>query len=114
MEKKQNPDDPSQKKSINEYARYSNFSIQMIAVIVLGTYCGIKLDQYLSLKFPVFTLVLSLLSVVFAVYLVIRIVSHPAGGHNPQKSGTTPIVNSGQAGRSENIGDKKNMEPGIH
>lgn len=46
---------------------------QMGAIIFLGMYGGIKLDEYLGLKkFPVFTLVLSLLSVFGAIYMVIK------------------------------------------
>jgi hypothetical protein len=44
----------------------------MIAIIVLGTFGGLKLDSWLELSFPVFTLVLSVLSVVLAVYYAIK------------------------------------------
>ena len=45
----------------------------MGAIIFLGMFGGIKLDQALGLKkFPVFTLVLSLASVFLAIYFAIK------------------------------------------
>jgi hypothetical protein len=44
----------------------------MAVIILAGTFGGIKLDSKLHLKFPVFTVALSFLSVVFAMYLVIK------------------------------------------
>jgi F0F1-type ATP synthase assembly protein I len=60
------------KKQLNDYARYSGMAIQMIAIILLGVLGGIKLDEFLSIKFPIFTLVLTLLSVFLAMFFVIR------------------------------------------
>ncbi len=44
----------------------------MIAIIVGGTMGGIQLDKWLQLKFPIFTLVLMLLSVFLAIYYFIK------------------------------------------
>ena len=60
------------KNSLNSYAKYSNIAIQMLVIILLGVFGGFKLDQWLELKFPVFTVILSLLSVVLAIYLVTK------------------------------------------
>jgi F0F1-type ATP synthase assembly protein I len=47
-----------------------------MGVVIAGcTIGGFKLDQWLNLKFPIFTLVLSLLGVSAAIYLLIRTVS---------------------------------------
>jgi len=43
----------------------------MGAVIFVATWAGVKLDDYLDLKIPVFTLLFSLLSVVLAMYYFI-------------------------------------------
>jgi F0F1-type ATP synthase assembly protein I len=43
----------------------------MIIIIVCGTFGGLYLDNYLNVK-PLFTVLLSLLSVVFAIYLGIK------------------------------------------
>jgi F0F1-type ATP synthase assembly protein I len=45
---------------------------QMAAIIVGGVLAGIEVDKWLQLKIPVFTLVLTLLSVFLAIYYFIR------------------------------------------
>jgi hypothetical protein len=54
------------------YAKYSTMAIQMIVVVCLGVFGGIKLDHWLKFGFPIFTLSLSVLSVFAAVYLSIK------------------------------------------
>jgi hypothetical protein len=46
--------------------------IQMAAIITGGTLGGIEIDKKLNLKFPVFTLSLTLLSVFLAIYYFIK------------------------------------------
>lgn len=46
--------------------------IQMAAIITGGVMGGIELDKWLSFKIPVFTLVLTLLSVFLAIYYFIK------------------------------------------
>jgi|WetSurSiteA1Bulk_404760.scaffolds.fasta_scaffold00175_3 hypothetical protein len=55
-------------KSLNDYAKYSNLAIQMVVIILIGVIGGMKLDQWLKPGFPVFTVVLSFLSVLLALY----------------------------------------------
>lgn len=64
--------DKKPKNKFNNYVRYSNLAIQMVVIIVAGTFGGFKLDEYLNWGFPVFTLVLSLGSVIIAIYLAIK------------------------------------------
>ena len=72
MELKKPTDQPKATKNLKEYARYSNLGIQMIVVILLGVFGGIKLDKWLHLKFPVFTVVLSFTGVVLGIYIGLR------------------------------------------
>lgn len=44
----------------------------MLVIILAGVFGGIKLDQWLELTTPVFTIILSILSVVLAMYYVTR------------------------------------------
>ncbi|MBN1949671.1 MAG: AtpZ/AtpI family protein [Bacteroidales bacterium] len=44
----------------------------MAAIILLGTFGGIKLDALIKWSFPVFTVGLSLLSVIFAMYFMLK------------------------------------------
>jgi F0F1-type ATP synthase assembly protein I len=59
------------KQGLNNYARYSSIAFQMAAIILLGVFGGYKLDQWLHLK-PLFTIILSLLSVVISIYIVTK------------------------------------------
>lgn len=70
-----NPKIKPKKKPLNEYARYSAMGFQMAAIIFLCTWAGVRLDEYLQLSIPVFTLVLSLASVVLSLYYFIRGIS---------------------------------------
>jgi len=67
------PADPG--KGLNQYARYSGMAFQMMAIIVAGAFGGLKLDQWLSAK-PVFTVILSILSIIFAIYFMVRDLLH--------------------------------------
>jgi len=44
----------------------------MIAIMLAGTFGGIKIDRWLELEFPVFTVILSVLSVVLAIYYAVK------------------------------------------
>ena len=72
MATNQDQQTPSKQKLPNSYMRYANMGFQMAAIIGLGVWGGIKLDGITHLKFPVFTIVLSLFSVMAAIYFVIR------------------------------------------
>jgi hypothetical protein len=57
---------------MDKYSDWAGLGFQMIAVIGLSTWGGIWLDKYLQNSFPVFTLSLSVLSVLLSLYQVIR------------------------------------------
>ncbi|MBI9034131.1 MAG: AtpZ/AtpI family protein [Bacteroidales bacterium] len=54
------------------YAKYSGMAIQMGAIIGLGIWGGVKLDELLALSFPIFTVLLSIVSVGVAIYHSIK------------------------------------------
>ncbi len=58
--------------ALNSYAKYSSIAIQMFAIIGIGTYVGVKLDEKFPNKHQGFTITLSLLSVLLAIFFVIR------------------------------------------
>lgn len=71
------PTDPQnqqlpKKKPLDNYLKYSAISVQIAVTVFALTYGGIKLDEYLNLKFPFFTLILSMFSVVAALYLTLK------------------------------------------
>lgn len=59
-------------KDLNAYVKYSSLAIQMGLIIGIGTFGGFELDKYTGWKFPLFTLILSIGSVVLAIYLAIK------------------------------------------
>jgi len=60
------------KNPLNNYAKYSSIAMQMLVIILIGVYGGYKLDELLEIKFPVFTILLSLISVSLAIYVAIK------------------------------------------
>ena len=54
------------------YAKYSGMGLQMLGTIGLGTYAGVKLDEWQGNKTPGWTLALSLLSIGAALYHFIK------------------------------------------
>jgi ATP synthase protein I len=69
-----NPTNPRKKQPpLTDYGKYAGMGLQMVAIMAIGTYGGVKLDQHFGLKkFPAFTLTLSLLSVVAAIYFSVK------------------------------------------
>ena len=59
------------RKNLNAYARYSGMAFQMLAVILAGVFSGYRLDLWLNTK-PLFTVILSILSVALSIYFVTR------------------------------------------
>jgi ATP synthase protein I len=42
------------KKQPNSFIKYSGLGLQMLVTLGVGAWLGLKLDQYLELKYPVF------------------------------------------------------------
>lgn len=70
MSEQKQPNFP--KKLPNTYLKYSGMGIKMAAIMGGGTYAGVKVDEWLGLKFPIFTLVLAMASVFLAIYIFIK------------------------------------------
>lgn len=70
-QKKKNPKNQPDKEG-NGFARYSGMAFQMIAIILITTWGGIKLDKISGFEKPVFTIILSLLGVFAAIYTAVR------------------------------------------
>ena len=56
----------------NAILKYSGLAFQMIALVLIFTYGGYKLDQYLGLKIPVFTIVFILAALFGYLYKLMR------------------------------------------
>ena len=60
------------KEQLNTYARFSGIAIQMIAIIGVGTYIGVKLDENYPNENDLYTLCFTLGSVIVSIVYVIR------------------------------------------
>jgi F0F1-type ATP synthase assembly protein I len=59
-------------KGLQDFGKYSGIAFQMLAIIFVLTWCGIKLDKLLGLETPVFTIILSLLGVFAGIYTALK------------------------------------------
>lgn len=71
---------PSSK--INNYARFTGIGFQMIAIIGLGSYGGVKLDEAYPNNYSIWTIVCSLASVGIAMYFVVKQVTDFSNRNN--------------------------------
>ncbi|MCC6690528.1 MAG: AtpZ/AtpI family protein [Bacteroidia bacterium] len=68
-----NPNPKKKSPTPINYAKYAGMGLQMAAIMGIGTYAGVRLDDYIGFKkFPVFTLLFSLVSVFGAIYYFIK------------------------------------------
>jgi ATP synthase protein I len=68
---KKNPK-KQENKDLNNYAKYSGIAFQMVVIIAVTTWGGIKLDKLAGFETPVFTIILSLLGVLAAIYTAVK------------------------------------------
>ena len=67
---------PNQKRQLNKYARYSGVAFQMIAIIVIGSFIGIKLDNAYPNKYELYTIICTLIAVTISMVYVIKQVNN--------------------------------------
>ncbi len=73
QEKKDSNSNQKSKKQLNDYAKYSGMAFQMVIIMLLGVFGGIKLDAWVTkFEFPLFTLLLTIFAVNLAIYLSIK------------------------------------------
>jgi len=77
--KMDNPQQSHQRKptkQYNDYLKYSGLAFQMMATAGIATWIGYKIDQYLELRFPAFTISLLLVSLIGVIYWLIKSVTN--------------------------------------
>jgi F0F1-type ATP synthase assembly protein I len=62
----------TENKGIRDFGKYTAIAFQMVGIILVTTWGGIKLDKILGFGKPVFTIILSLLGVFAAIYTAVR------------------------------------------
>jgi len=70
--KKEKKETDKEENPFKTYSRYSGIAVQMIVIILISVWGGMKLDELSGSETPVFTIVLSLLGVVTAIYTSIK------------------------------------------
>jgi F0F1-type ATP synthase assembly protein I len=63
--------EPNNNKNFRGYVRYSSMAMQMMFVILAGTFGGLKLDQLLDVT-PLFTVIFVTLAVILSIYISIK------------------------------------------
>lgn len=71
----QNNSPENKRKWLSTYAKWSGLAFTMIAVILVGVFGGRALDNKLENDFPTFTLIFTILSLIFAFYYLIKTVT---------------------------------------
>ena len=69
------------KKQLSSYIKYSSLTTQMAVIIASGTFFGDYLDKKHTSDTPVYTIILSLLSIFLALYWVLKKITN----HNEKK-----------------------------
>lgn len=72
MEKSPHNNNNSKKNQLNDYVRFSSVGLQMAATILIFSFIGYKLDHWLHLKFPAFTIGFVFLSAFGSFYYLIK------------------------------------------
>lgn len=66
------PRNQKNKNKFDDFIRYSSLGFEMMVIIVLGTYGGYKIDEWMNNEFKGFTLGLMIFSVVVSIIYGIR------------------------------------------
>ena len=72
----QQQQDLDPKNRLNNYARFTGIGFQMLVIIGLGVFAGIKLDESYPNEYQLFTIICSLAAIGIAMYSVIKQVAN--------------------------------------
>ena len=84
MEKKNQPENPSENKEkkgkndsqgrsgLDDYLKYTGLGFQMLAIIGIFTWVGIKLDERSTSDTSIYTAIFALLGVIVGTYIVLK------------------------------------------
>ena len=87
MSKKENHKDQERKpkERLNNYARFTGIGFQMLVIISLGVFAGVKLDEHYPNQYQIFTIICSFASIGLSLYSVINQVSKSSNKQNKSK-----------------------------
>ena len=61
---------------LKQYAKYTGIAFQMVAIMAVSTWLGLKVDALLNLQFPLFTLIFIITALGLLLYKIIRSISN--------------------------------------
>jgi len=70
--KKEKKENDKEESPLKTYSRYSGIAVQMVVIMLISVWGGMKLDELTGTETPVFTIILSLFGVVTAIYTSIK------------------------------------------
>ncbi|PKA82897.1 putative F0F1-ATPase subunit (Ca2+/Mg2+ transporter) [Ulvibacter sp. MAR_2010_11] len=73
---------PRPSSRINNYARFTGIGFQMVAIIGIGAYGGVKLDERYPNEYSLWTIICSLAAIGIAMYFVIKQVTNFSNRNN--------------------------------
>jgi len=72
QKKKEPSSKPNSADTKRSYLKFSGIAFEMLAFILLGIWAGYELDEFLELKVPIFTLILSIVGMIGAILFLIN------------------------------------------
>ena len=66
----------SKKSKLNSYAKFSGIAFQMVVIIFLGSYGGVKLDEKYPNQYSAYTIICGLASIAISIYFIITQVNN--------------------------------------
>ena len=65
-------DDKDKKSPLRSYAEYSGLGLELVAIVLVCVFLGVKLDEWVPLKFPIFTLFFVAVGLVGSIVVLIK------------------------------------------
>ena len=65
-------DDKNKKSPLRSYAEYSGLGLELVAIVLVCVFIGVKLDEWVPLKFPIFTLFFVAVGLVGSIVVLIK------------------------------------------
>ena len=65
-------DKKDKKYPLRTYAEYSALGIELVAIVLVCVFIGVKLDQWVPLRFPLFTLLFVAMGLAGSMVMLVR------------------------------------------
>ena len=72
MQIDESPELKKKRQELSKFSYYSSMAFQMLVIIFAGVVGGVFVDRWLHIRFPVFTIILSLFGIFLALYTTLK------------------------------------------